>query len=233
MSEGMLRRWAIIFSWLISAAAVSAQEETPAATPAPSTAEKPSAELIIDAEETVIKDPALEPGEEPLPLMNGKIPGEDDIFGDALFNPSSTAGSSMGASALPRIPPPLPVLEDPIEKERKMRIRLRKIKARLDRDPRLMELEQQAATAATPEDQRAARRSYYALFFSKVRAADSTLNDFADKLERQSLAGLFQTRVEPTWPLREPPRPLPSAKFVPPKQYPDVLPANERPVALP
>jgi hypothetical protein len=224
---------AIIFSWLILLAAVSAQEETTAETPAASTAEKPSAELIIDAEETVIKEPALEPGEEPLPLMDGKIPGEDDIFGDALFDPSTPVGTGMRASALPRIPPPLPVLEDPIEKERKMRIRLRKIKARLDRDPRLIELEQMAATAATPEDHRAARRAYYALFFSKVRAADSTLKDFAEKLEKQSLAGLFQSRVEPTQPLREPPRPLPSARFLPPKQYPLSLPADEQPVRLP
>ena len=233
MGESMAHLRAIIFSWLISLTAVSAQQATTAATPAASTAEKPSAELIIDAEETVIKEPALEPGEEPLPLMNGKIPGEDDIFGDALFDPSTPVGSGMGAPALPRIPPPLPVLEDPIEKERKMRIRLRKIKARLDRDPRLIELEQMAATAATPEDHRAARRAYYALFFSKVRAADSTLKDFAEKLEKQSLAGLFQSRVEPTQPLREPPRPLPSARFLPPKQYPLSLPADEQPVRLP
>jgi len=95
MGESMAHLWAIIFSSLISLAAVFAQEATTAATPAASTAEKPSAELIIDAEETVIKEPALEPGEEPLPLMNGKIPGEDDIFGDALFSPSSPAGKCM------------------------------------------------------------------------------------------------------------------------------------------
>ena len=190
---------------------------------------KPSAELIIDAEETIIQEPALAPGEEPLPPMDGGLPGEQNIFGTDLFG----TGTGIYAPRSAQVPARVPLLEDPQEAERKMRIRLRKIKARLDRDPRLMELEQQAATAATPDDRRAARRSYYALFFSKVRAADSTLNDFADKLEKQSLAGLFQTRVEPTWPLREPPRPLPSAKFVPPKQYPDVLPANERPVALP
>jgi len=227
----MARFRVITILWLAFAAAGRAEEATPVPTPAPSTAEKPSAELIVDAEETIVNEPALEPGEEPLPAMDGKIPGEEDIFGDDLFNPAGSAG--IGSSAAPRIPPPMPVLEDPLEKERKMRIRLRKIKARLDRDPRLIELEQMAATAPTPDDYRAARRAYYALFFDKIRRADSSLKDYADNLEKQSLAGLFQSRVEPTWPLREPPRPLPSAKFLPPKQYPTTIPADEEPVRLP
>lgn len=195
------------------------------------TEEKPSAELIIDAEETVIKEPALEPGEEPLPAMDGKLPGEENIFGDDLFGaPSSGGGVRSGA---PRLPSPVPLLEDPLETERKMRIRLRKIKAGLDRDPRLVELEQMAAMAPTPEDYRAARRAYYTLFFDKVRRTDGTLKDFTEKLEKESLAGLYQSRIEPTWPLREPPQPQPQAKFVPPRQYPDVLPADEEPVQLP
>ena len=195
-------------------------------------AEKPSAQLIGDAEETVIKEPALEPGEEPLPAMDGSFPGEENIFGDDLFGAPSGGGTGVRSRG-PRIPPRLPVLEDPLETERKMRVRLRKIKAGLDQDPRLVELEQMAATAPTPEDYRAARRAYYTLFFQKVRRADATLKDYADKLEKESLAGLFQSRVEPTWPLQEPPQPQPQAKFVPPLQYPDVLPADEEPVVLP
>lgn len=193
--------------------------------------EKPSAELIIDAEETVINEPALEPGEEPLPAMDGKLPGEENIFGEDLFGAPSD-GSGVRSRA-PRIPAQVPLLEDPLETERKMRIRLRKIKAGLDRDPRLAELEQMAATAPNPEDYRAARRAYYTVFFDKVRRADATLKVYADKLEKQSLAGLYQSRVEPTWPLQEPPQPQPQAKFVPPRQYPDVLPADEEPVQLP
>jgi len=197
------------------------------------TAEKPSAELIVEAEETVIQEPVLEPGEEPLPVMDGNFPGEENIFGDDLFG-TPTTGRGTGIRARgPQIPPPVPVLEDPLETERKMRIRLRKIKAGLDRDPRLVELQQMAVTAPTPEDHRAARRAYYTLFFDKVRRADATLKDYADKLEKESLAGLFQSRVEPTWPLTEPPRPQPQAKFVPPKQYPEVLSMDEEPVGLP
>jgi len=180
----------------------------------------------------VIKEPVLEPGEEPLPTMDASFPGEENIFGDDLFGSPSGGGAGVRSRG-PRIPPPVPVLEDPLETERKMRIRLRKIKAVLDRDPRLVELEDMAASAPTPEDYRAARRAYYTLFFQKVRRSDATLKDYADKLEKQSLAGLFQSRVEPTWPLREPPQPQPQAKFVPPRQYPDVLPADEEPVSLP
>ena len=199
----------------------------------PAEEERPSAALIVEAEETIIKEPALEPGEQALPEMDGNFPGEDNVFGDDLFGaPSGSAGSLSGRSA-PRLPAAVPVLEDPLEAERKMRIRLAKIKARLDRDPRLIELEQMADTAPTPEDYRAARRAYYTLFFDQVRRADAALKDFTEKLEKESLSGLFQTRVDPTWPLQEPPRPQPQAKFVPARQYPDVLPADEAPVQLP
>lgn len=221
---------ALLFSFA-AIALVFAQEEQKSS-PAPAAGEKPSAELIIDAEESVIKEPVLEPGEEPLPPMDGKIPGEENVFGEDLFGTPATGESAGTVMRGPQIPPSLPVIEDPLEAERKMRIRLQKIKARLDRDPRLVELRDSAQSAPTPEDYRAARRAYYTLFFDKVRRADPSLRDYADKLEKQSLAGLFQTRVEPTWPLREPPRPLPQAKFVPPRQYPQSLPPDEEPVQL-
>lgn len=190
---------------------------------------KPSAELIIDAEETIIKEPALAPGEEPLPPMDGGLPGEQNIFGSDLFG----TGTGIYAPRTPQIPARVPLLEDPQEAERKMRIRLRKIKAGLDQDPRLMELEEMADKAPTPEDYRAARRAYYTVFFDKVRRADASLKDYADKLEKESLAGLYQTRVEPTWPLRPAPEPQPRAKFVPAAEYPQQLPADEQPLALP
>lgn len=190
---------------------------------------KPSAELIIDAEQTIVKEPALAPGEEPLPPMDGGLPGEQNIFGNDLFG----TGTGIYAPRTPQIPARVPLLEDPQEAERKMRIRLRKIKAGLDRDPYLMELEEMAAKAPTPEDYRAARRAYYTVFFEKVRRADSSLKDYTDKLEKQSLAGLYQTRVEPTWPLRPAPEPQPKAKFVPAPEYPQELQADEQPVALP
>jgi len=175
----------------------------------PTTNAAPSAELITPAETTVLQEPALEPGEEPLPQMNAPIPGDANLFGQDLLGP----GTGEYAPRDPQIPPRPPVLEDPLEKERKMRIRLRQLKAGIERDPRMVQLQEMADAAPTPEDRHAARRAYYTLFFDQVRRADPSLKAFADKLERQSLGNLFQRKVEPTWPLQPPPEPQPSAKL--------------------
>jgi hypothetical protein len=188
-------------------------------------AEKPSALLINEAESAVVSDPGLDLAQEPLPAMDIPTPENDNIFGEPLYAPEDV----MTGPRAPVIPAPLPSLEDPFEKERKQKIRLRQIRARLQSDPRLEELRVMAERAPTPEDYRAARRAWYTLFFDRVRAADGTLKDLADKLEKQSLAGLYQTRIEPTWPLEPAPQPQPQARFVPPREFPD-LPADEEPV---
>jgi len=209
-------------------AASPPQEPAPAATAAP--ADAPSAEMIIDAEEEVLEEPAVDPGEQPLPPMDGDtpFPGEENIFGADLFG-----GPDMFMPPVPDIPEVPPMIEDPKELERKMRVKLRRIKARLNQDPQLLELQDMAARAPTPEDRRAARRAYYALFFEKVRKADPALADFADKTERTSLAGLYQTRIEPTLALNPPPQPQPREKFIPKQQFPDVLPPDDESIPLP
>jgi hypothetical protein len=203
-------------------------EATPAATAAP--ADAPSAEMIIDAEEEVLEEPAVDPGEQPLPPMDGDtpFPGEDNIFGADLFG-----GPDMFMPPMPDIPEVPPMIEDPKELERKMRVKLRRIRARLNQDPQLLELQDMAARASTPEDRRAARRAYYALFFEKVRKADPALADFADKVEKGSLAGLYQTRIEPTLALNPPPQPQPREEFIPKQEFPDVLPMDEESIPLP
>jgi hypothetical protein len=216
-------------------AASPTPEPSPAATApptadAPPAADAPSAEMIIDAEEEVLEEPAVDPGEQPLPPMDSDapFPGEEDIFGADLFG-----GTDAFFPPMPDIPEVPPMIEDPKELERKMRVRLRRIKARLDRDPQLLDLQDMAARAPTPEDNRAARRAYYALFFDKVRKADPSLAQFADKTERTSLALLYQTRIEPTVPLNPPPQPQPQERFIPKQQFPDVLPPDEESIPLP
>jgi len=215
-------------------APVETPAETPAATPTPGPAaaapEAPSAELIIDAEEEVLEEPAMEAGEQPLPPMDGdgSLPGEENIFGADLFG-----APDMFMPPMPDIPEVPPMIEDPKELERKMRVKLRRIKARLGQDPQLLELQDMARRAPTPEDHRAARRAYYALFFDKVRRADPSLADFADKLEEGSLAGLYQTRIEPTLALNPPPQPQPQERFIPKQQFPDVLAVDEEAIPLP
>lgn len=198
----------------------------PAAAPPPG--EQPSAELIIDAEETVANEPAVPGADEPLPELEGQLPGEQNIFGDDLFGPGD-----FYSPVIPEIPSVPPVIEDPREAERKMRVKFRKLRARIEGDPDLISLKDMAERAPTPEDYRAARRAYYALFFRKVRKADGSLKDYADKLEKQSVAGLYQTRIEPTVPLNPPPEPQPAAQFIPPNQFPETLPIDEEPIALP
>jgi hypothetical protein len=151
------------------------------------------------------------------------FPGEENIFGDDLFG----APELFDAPPMPSMPDRPPVLEDPKELERKMRVRLRRLKARLDTDPGLQELQEMADRAPTPEDRRAARRAYYALFFDRVRQADASLTEYADKLEKSSLAGLYQTRIEPTLAMNPPPQPQPQERFIPQPQFQDALPLEE------
>jgi hypothetical protein len=208
--------------------APAAPEDQAPAQAAPSTGEQPSAELIIDAEETVANEPAAPGADEPLPQLEGQLPGEENIFGDDLFGPGEFYSPSM-----PEIPSAPPIVEDPREAERQLRVKFRRLKARLDADAELLSLKEMAERAPTPEDHRAARRAFYALFFKKVRKADNSLNDYADKLEKQSVAGLYQTRIEPTVALNPPPEPQPASQFIPPNEFPDSLPLSEEPVALP
>ena len=176
----------------------------------------PSAELIIEAERDVLTQPALFPGEEPLPPLDENFPDEENLFGPDLFN----TGEAYQPSSEAIIPLRTPLLEDPQEVQRKMRIKFRKIKAVLEREPRLSELKQMVTSAPTPEDYRAAQRAYYALFFDQVRHRDKSLSQYADSLEEMALATLYQTRIEPTVALASPPDPQPQARFIPEPEYP-------------
>jgi hypothetical protein len=182
--------------------------------------EEPSAELIIDAEETLLEDPMLDVDEDPLPPLGEDtfFPGEEDIFGADLFG-----GFGMNYTEVvvePIVPDRPPLIEDPKELERKQRIKLRRLSAVLKRDPQLLELEQLADQARTPEDRRAARRAYYALFYDKVRTTEPELSGYVDKLERASLVPLYQTRVEPTMAMNPPPQPQPQPQFIPQPVFP-------------
>jgi len=211
----------------LAPAPLDSEDQAPASG-GPPESEQPSAELIIDAEEEVIDELGLPGADDPLPELEGQFPGEENIFGDDLFGPDEFYTPSM-----PEMPSAPPLIEDPREAERKMRVKFRSLRARIEGDPELLSLKEMAATAPTPEDYRAARRAYYALFFGKVRKADNSLKEYADKLEKESVAGLYQTRIQPTVALNPPPEPQPGAEFIPPNQYPDILPYDEQPVALP
>jgi len=213
-------------------AVASAQDETLPApqTTEPAMGEAPSAELIVAPEKSEVTEPTLSPGEEPLPSMDGKLPGEENIFGNDLFGGSEAFNPPP---PMPQIPDRPPVVEDPNEVERKLRVKFRQVKARIQNDPQLLQLTDMAQHAANPEDYRTARRSYYALFYGKVRKADSSLSSYADKLEKLAVAGLYQTRIQPTVALNPAPEPQPDQKFIPANEYPDAEPLSEKPITLP
>lgn len=216
----MISRLATIaLALFLFSSSLLAQQASPAATPEPQ--ELPSAELLPEPEKTISPEAPMEPGEAPLPAMDSPLPGEENLFGNDLFGFSNTVKEPTE----PVIPERLPLLEDPKEAERKERVQFRKVKAVLDRDPQLLALEEAADLASTPEDHRAARRAYYALFFQKVRKANPKLSDYADRLEKSSLAFLYQTRIAPTVPLNPPPQPQPRAEFIPPLEYATPTPA--------
>jgi hypothetical protein len=230
LSFAMKKYLALLLACTLALGATRAQEEPSetAVPPEPSPGEQPSAELIIDAEQAVASEPGVPSPDEPLPQLEGQLPGEQNIFGDDLFGTSELYNPPAQ-----EVPPTPPMIEDQGELERKMRVNFRKLKARIEAAPELAALKEMAGSARTPEDYRAARRSYYALFFDKVRKADASMKDYADTLEKQALAGLYETRIEPTVALNPPPQPQPQEQFIPAKQYPDLLPADEAPVALP
>jgi hypothetical protein len=230
MSKAMRPTFMVLLTVGLAVAASAQDEILPAPqTAEPATTEAPSAELIVPPEKSEVTEPSLSPGEEPLPPMDGKLPGEENIFGNDLFGGSDV----LNPPPMPRIPDRPPVVEDPNEAERKMRVKFRQVKARIQNDPQLLELKDMAQHAPNPEDYRAARRSYYALLFGKVRKADSSLSSYADTLEKLAVADLYQTRIQPTVALNPAPAPQPEQKFVPGSEYPDAEPLSEKPVALP
>jgi hypothetical protein len=66
-----------------------------------------------------------------------------------------------------------------------------------------------------------------------VRKADPSLSEFADGREKTSVAGLYQTRIEPTLALNPPPQPQPQEQFIPKQEFPDALPMDEESIPLP
>jgi len=87
--------------------------------------------------------------------------------------------------------------------------RYKALRIKIDKDPEVVSLAQQAEEARRDEDKRQARRAYYRLLFAKMRKADPTLSAKCDLMERAYLQRLEQTRVEPTIPLSPPPTPEP------------------------
>ena len=131
-------------------------------------------------------------------------PRPDAALPDSAFADPNAVIPDDASSA-----PPAPMGPSAGEIERKLKIRYKELRTETDKDPAVHSLWEQAQSAKSFEDERAALREYYRLLFKKIKKADKALTSRCDTLEAAYLARLAQTRIEPTIPLNPPPVPEP------------------------
>lgn len=185
-------------------------EPTPDATPSPSPEPTLTPEATPSASpEDVISLPA-DSGSVEAPIVSDSevTPVEKTNVGDGLPDSSFTDPNGVipgdGLSDIPAAPPTGPSAG---ELERKLKIRYREVRTKVDSDPAVKSLLEQAQNAKSFEDERAAYREYYRLLFKKMKKIDKDLTERCDAMEEAYLARLAQTRLEPTIPLNPPPKP--------------------------
>lgn len=142
------------------------------------------------------------------PLDTREIaPGRTD---EGMPDEAYTEPDALIPDAGPVGPPPAPVtFESTQEKARQLSIRYREVRVRVEKDPKVVSLREQAEQARTLEDQRAAMREYYRLLFKKIASIDKSLTEKCRVMETAYLRRLAQERLEPTIPLNPPPTPEP------------------------
>lgn len=155
----------------------------------------------------------LEPGSEAAPIVSeSEVPtfdrSDSEMLDDTLTDPNSFIPDATSLSDTP----PGPAGPSAGEQERRLKVRYQEVRTKVDKDPAVRSLREQARKAKTFEDERAAYREYYRLLFKKMRAADKELTERCNIMESAYLARLAQTRIEPTIPLNPPPTPVPLAE---------------------
>lgn len=221
-----LFRLFIVF--LVPLAVLTAQDETPSPSPTASPEIPPEAIPVPSPETTPVSDASLlaEPTPETTSLATpptDMIPLESDSGGSAIGAPLETSDLAPPDQALPdeaftlpnaiisdEMPPAPPVpAESREEKERQLGILYRQVRIKVEKDPAVKSLADQAGTAKSEEDRRAAFREYYRLLFKKMVAVDKSLQVRCQVMEGAYLRRLAQERLEPTIPLNPPPTPEP------------------------
>ena len=137
------------------------------------------------------------------PLDTNDLAPADQALPDEAF--------TLPNAIIPDELPPAPAIpaESEEEKERQLGILYREVRIRVEKDPDVQSLHDQAGTAKTMEDRRAAFREYYRLLFKKMVAVDKNLEVRCTIMEEAYLRRLAQERIEPTIPLNPPPTPEP------------------------
>ncbi len=209
---------------LLPLAVLTAQEQ-PSPTPAPEAGASPAAAPGAEADPSPSATPAASatPAPDVIPLegqpqppaavigapletrdLAPVVPRTDEAMPDEAFtDPNAIIPDTP-------LPPSVPaVAESAEEKARQLSIRYREVRVKVEKDPKVQNLLEQADAAKTEEDRRAAFRTYYRLLFSKITAADKSLADRCKIMEDAYLRRLAQERLEPTIPLNPPPTPEP------------------------
>jgi len=192
-------------------AAATDSAPTPAATPETAPADPAApAEKKSESEDVIPLPPESGAAESPMVSETDvepvNKPGADLALPDSAFaDPNSVIPD--GSSAMP----PVPTGPSASEIERKLKIRYKEVRTEVEKDPAVRSLWEQAQSAKTFEDERAALREYYRLLFKKMKKADKELTARCEVMERAYIARLAQSRIEPTIPLNPPPAPEPLA----------------------
>jgi len=190
---------------VLATPAMSAPEEsaTPAAEPSASPADNKKADediIPLPPESGAVETPMVSETEvSPVARPGSGAPLPDSAFADpnAVIpeDPAAAPGAPVGPSAA--------------EIERKLKVRYKEVRTEVEKDPAIRSLREQAQSAKSFEDERAALREYYRLLFKKMKKADKELAARCDIMESAYISRLAQTRVEPTIPLNPPPVPEP------------------------
>jgi hypothetical protein len=168
---------------------------SPAESPAPKTADEDLIPLPPDA--GAAEAPIVSESEVPKPALDASMP--DSAFAD----PNAVIPDDASAAPAP------PTGPSAGELDRKIKIRYQEVRTEVEKDPAVVALKEQAKSAKTFEDERAALREYYRLLFKKMKKVDAQLSARCDVMESAYIARLAQSRIEPTIPLNLPPAPEP------------------------
>lgn len=146
--------------------------------------------------EAAPKEPAMQlapatPPKEPLGLIPETLEPAPKPSGTALIEPGAMEKA----------------VEQKIDKttaaqdELNARIKMRELKTKFERDPKIAGELDRANAAKTDYEKREALRSYYTMLYERIAKADSSLKKRADAARVRMTHRLDQTRIAPTEPI--------------------------------
>jgi hypothetical protein len=81
------------------------------------------------------------------------------------------------------------------------RIRLRQLKTRVLREPKVQELYEKAHASPTDYEKRENMKEFYTLLYTRIEKLDGSLKKRTTALRNQSVNRLKQTKIDPTDPI--------------------------------